>query len=198
MITLEALWTERNQAHLHRILLAAFAHPGEVLDMGEALDGRRALLGVLAPLTDAATTLADPDRLLDRRDHDFLGASITDAAHAAFVVARGGTAPAADLTLARGDLLAPERGATLVLDCDRIGAGSLRIDCTGPGIAEATAFAVEGLHPAWLELRRRHCARHPLGIDLILCDERRIAALPRTTRVAPTSHVARRTPNEES
>lgn len=186
MITLEAIWSDTAQSSLYRSLLAACSHPGEVMDVAAALDGQRAFLGVLATLVDAATTLADLDQVLDVQEHSLLGAITAEPATAAFVVARGSSAPAEDLILARGELLTPERGATLVLDCVRIGAGSLRIDCAGPGIAEATSLAVEGLHSAWLDLRARHCARHPLGIDLILCDERRITALPRTTRIIAT------------
>jgi alpha-D-ribose 1-methylphosphonate 5-triphosphate synthase subunit PhnH len=52
----------------------------------------------------------------------------------------------------------------------------------GPGIEAEARLRVAGLHPALWPLRAALC-RYPLGVDLILLDGDRIAAIPRSTNV---------------
>jgi len=54
---------------------------------------------------------------------------------------------------------------------------------TGPGIAAQAGLSPSGLAPAWLDARARWCADFPMGVDLVLADQTRLAVLPRTTKI---------------
>lgn len=54
---------------------------------------------------------------------------------------------------------------------------------TGPGIESAEALDVGGLPPAFWDERARSQALFPRGIDLILTDGDKLAAVPCTTVV---------------
>jgi alpha-D-ribose 1-methylphosphonate 5-triphosphate synthase subunit PhnH len=177
MITLAAPWTATSQRRVFRALLDAQARPGSVHDLGEA--GARASLAVLATLCDGATTLADPHGLLSAADRSRLGAVPAEIASAMFVHAAAAQ-PIEDAPC-RGDLLTPERGATVVLDCYAVGEGHA-VRLSGPGVDGATELRVLGLDAWWIQARNAWCARFPLGVDLVLCDARRIAAIPRSIR----------------
>ncbi|MCK6487395.1 MAG: phosphonate C-P lyase system protein PhnH [Planctomycetes bacterium] len=179
MITLAEPWTAAAQGRINRALLAALAHPGEVVDLGAA-GGGRAALAALATLADAAVALCDLHRLLDPAERSLLGAGEAGAAEAPFVLADGARAPDAGLRLNAGTQLRPESGATLVLECAEVGAGALALQLSGPGNAAARGLRLDGLDPAWLALREEH-AGFPCGLDLVLADRRRVACIPRTT-----------------
>ena len=187
MITLEPVWQDSAQVHIHRALLTATAHPGEVFDISRWTGGDDAALGVLATLVDGAVTCADPDELLNERERSLLGIMPAELAHAAFVLLAGRKAPPSDCLVSRGSLLTPERGATVILICDRIGddgpANDLRLWLEGPGIPRRRSLACTSLDPAWIAWRSHHCRGFPQGIDVVLADTRRIAVLPRTTRM---------------
>lgn len=79
-----------------------------------------------------------------------------------------------------GDALYPDEGATVIAPA-RLGEGTdLRL--TGPGIGGETRLRAGGLHPGLWPLRAR-LGRYPLGIEMILVDGDRVAALPRSTAV---------------
>lgn len=177
MIALDHPWVAVGQRRVFRVLLDAWARPGTVADLGEWSGGARARLAVLAGLCDAATTLHDTHGMLSDGDRSRLGARTAGVDIATFVLADGTRDPAR-LTPARGTLLAPERGATVVLDCQAVGEGpALRL--TGPGIDGVGELRVLGIDPHWWIARSAWCA-FPLGVDLILCDARRIACIPRS------------------
>lgn len=171
-------WRPTTQQRIFRRLLDCFAHPGRI---GSCVDaGREAPLAVLAALTDGATTLADPHGRLSPADWPLLEARPEAAERAAFVLADGGRGP--DFAPCLGTLAAPEAGATLVLALAALGRGP-RLRLAGPGIAAESMLAVDGLDPGWLSARAQWVAQFPLGVDLILCDGTRFAALPRSTRI---------------
>lgn len=180
MIVLDHPWTADGQRLTFRAVLEAWSRPGTVADLAAWSGGSRARTVVLAGLCDAATTLHDAHGLLDDGDRSRLGARAAAAGSAAFILADG-TRPPGDLAPACGSLLAPEQGATLVLDCQAVGEGpALRL--SGPGIDGSAELRVLGLDPQWWTERAAWCA-FPLGVDLILCDARRIACIPRTAAV---------------
>jgi alpha-D-ribose 1-methylphosphonate 5-triphosphate synthase subunit PhnH len=83
-------------------------------------------------------------------------------------------------------LEAPEAGATLLLRVDSLHdetVGELTLHLSGPGIRQQAVLGVSGLHPAWIVARNAWVANFPLGIEMVLCDENRFVALPRTTRI---------------
>ncbi len=180
MIVLDHPWTADGQRLAFRAVLETWSRPGAVTDLAAWSGGSRAYTVVLAGLCDAATTLHDAHGLLGDGDRSRLGARAAGAGSAAFVVADG-TRPPDGLVPACGSLLAPEQGATLVLDCQAVGEGpALRL--SGPGIDGSAELRVLGLDPGWWTARAAWCA-FPLGVDLILCDARRIACIPRTVAV---------------
>jgi alpha-D-ribose 1-methylphosphonate 5-triphosphate synthase subunit PhnH len=180
MIDLDHPWTADGQRLAFRSIFEAWSRPGTVVDVAAFCGGGRARLAVLAGLCDAATTLHDANGLCTEGDHSRLGVRAAAAGSAAFVLADG-RRPPAGLAPARGTLLAPEQGATVVLDCQAVGEGpALRL--SGPGVDGVGELRLLGLDPLWWTARAAWCA-FPLGVDLILCDARRIACLPRTTVV---------------
>ena len=180
MIDLDHPWTAEGQRLTFRTVFEAWSRPGTVCDVAAWCGGSRARTAILAGLCDAATTLHDVHGLLDDGDRSRLGARQAPAATAAFVLADGTRAPDG-LAPACGSLLAPEQGATLVLDCQAVGEGpALRL--AGPGIDGSAELRVLGLDPRWWAARSAWCA-FPVGVDLILCDARRIACIPRAVAV---------------
>ncbi|MGG5808219.1 phosphonate C-P lyase system protein PhnH [Falsiroseomonas sp. CW058] len=86
------------------------------------------------------------------------------------------------LSLPAGTEEEPEAGATLILDVAALEAGrGWRL--TGPGIRDAHRLHVAGAPAGFVADWARNRARHPRGVDVILCAGDRIAALPRTTTV---------------
>jgi alpha-D-ribose 1-methylphosphonate 5-triphosphate synthase subunit PhnH len=104
---------------------------------------------------------------------------MTEAARAAFLVACD--MPALD-TLYAGTHAAPEDAATLVLQVAQLGRGT-QYRLTGPGLPAPAAFAATGLPTDFVEQWRVNHARFPMGVDMILCGEDQIAALPRSVEI---------------
>jgi alpha-D-ribose 1-methylphosphonate 5-triphosphate synthase subunit PhnH len=173
------VWQPALQQHVFRRLLDCFAYPGRIASSGD--NDHEALITVLATLLDGETSLADPHNLIAAADWPKLQARPDAADSAAFVVADGTRAP--DFTPQLGTLESPERGATVVLAVTALGTGQ-RLRLSGPGIDGDNALAVSGLHPGWIDARADWVTAFPLGVDLILCDGARFAALPRTTHIA--------------
>jgi alpha-D-ribose 1-methylphosphonate 5-triphosphate synthase subunit PhnH len=76
----------------------------------------------------------------------------------------------------------PDRSTTLIVQVDRLAAGSGR-RLSGPGIAGHARLDVGGVTGSFWDALRRNHAQFPRGVDLILTSDDRVAALPRTTRV---------------
>lgn len=184
MLTLDPIWTPLPQQRIYRTLLGAFAEPGSVAALDDHAAPEPAWVGVLAALLDGTTPLHDHAQRLDDRQWRLLGAPRARLAEAAFVLADGGSAPSGDLAPRTGSLLAPEQGATVVLTVTEVGRGPLTLTVRGPGVDGIRRLAVAGLDRAWLASRAGWNAGFPLGVDLVLADRARIAAIPRTTVVA--------------
>lgn len=171
-------WAPLTQQFVFRRLMEAFSYPGRVQSLTCA-DEMSALTRVLATLVDAEVALADPQGLIAADDWRRLGARREAAEKAQYIVARGDLAPTFAPRV--GTLESPELGATVILCVDHLGDG-VPVALSGPGIDGVTRLAIGGLEPAWLARRATWNGAFPLGIDLILIDDTRLAALPRTTR----------------
>lgn len=182
MMTTESLWQGSVQQPLFRELLEAFSRPGDVRDLTRWIEGSSAQRAVLATLMDGEATLADPHQKIDAADWSLLQAQSGTAETARYVVIDGSLAP--DFEPATGTLNSPEFGATLLIAVTSVGAGAQSLQLTGPGIDGQRTVQLDGLDSGWLERRADWGAVFPLGVDIILCDTKRIIALPRTTRVA--------------
>lgn len=173
---------------IFRRVLEAMARPGRIETLEEApsapLAGFRAAGGVALTLLDFETPahlvgdLAAPDLANWLRFH--CGCPLVEApAAASFVFARADQAPAF-ATLNPGDPKYPDRSATLVLVTSSLTSGP-KVRLTGPGVNGEAICAPAGLAPAfWADMQANH-ALWPLGVDVILADDTRILALPRTT-----------------
>nr|WP_315170841.1 phosphonate C-P lyase system protein PhnH [uncultured Limnohabitans sp.] len=175
-------WSSPRQQTVFRQLLSAFSFPGRI----ETLTEGDALTQTLATLVDREATLADPQNLLNDLTRQRLQARMTGPERAQFIVADGSLSPIFEPSL--GTLESPEQSATILLKVTSLGKGACW-HLTGPGIATTQTLAIAGLDPAWLVRRQVWNEGFPLGVDLILMDETRVVALPRTT-VATSSTAA--------
>jgi len=170
------------QQQIFRDLLHVFSYPGRMV---QCTAESMTWLALLAALTDGEVTLADPHGLITADIWPKLEARSTTPDTATFIVADGGRAM--DFQPCIGSLESPENGATLLLRVASLSSehsdGGVQLKLTGPGIQGHTELSVSGLHPSWLIARAGLADAFPLGVDLLLCDERFIAALPRTTRI---------------
>jgi alpha-D-ribose 1-methylphosphonate 5-triphosphate synthase subunit PhnH len=180
MTTINGAWKPEYQQRTYRYLLHALSYPGVVatLDEGSA----PACEAVLATLCDHATSLCDHNSMLSPRSRSFMRAREADSTDADFVLCDAALEPRAiEPRLSR--LEHPEEGATLVLAGREVGDGPLVLVLSGPGIKSEARLKLTGFHPAWFERRQSWNESFPQGVDVILCDRTRVAALPRTTNV---------------
>lgn len=174
-----------------RAVLDAMARPGRIVEAGAGLTPP-------APLHPAAAAVAltlfdfDTPIWLDSRTETaglcaylrfHCGCPLVDApedARFALVGSPRLLPEIADFDL--GDDAFPERSATLILQTEGLAdGGGLRL--TGPGIETEHRLTVAGLPATFWKERARSQALFPRGIDLIMTDGERLAALPRTTLV---------------
>ncbi|EEA00996.1 phosphonate C-P lyase system protein PhnH [Burkholderia sp. H160] len=172
-------WTPLVQQRAFRRILDAFSYPGRICEL--ETQAAHVLPLMLATLADPATTLADPCGLVGAADRQRLGAKSASADLAQFVVMPGSQLPAVEP--ASGTLDSPESGATLVLVADEIKQGGGLV-LSGPGIQGSVSLQVSGVDPQWWKLRKQWNSGFPLGVDVVLLDERSVVALPRTIKIA--------------
>lgn len=91
-----------------------------------------------------------------------------------------------DLTLSRyaqGTPEYPDRSTTLIVETPALETGpELRV--CGPGVNGVAAFAPRGLPGDFVARWAANHAAYPLGLDILFCSGARIAALPRSSRIA--------------
>ena len=83
---------------------------------------------------------------------------------------------------AQGSDAYPDRSTTVILCVNALGRGD-RLRLSGPGIAGTCELAVSGLPARFIPWWHANNARFPRGVDLVLVDDRHIAALPRSIRI---------------
>lgn len=169
-------WQPTMQQTMFRSLLNAFSYPGLTTELTDA----NSSLAILATLVDAETTLADPDQLLSDLTKTRLNTSIVDTDKANYIIARGDLSPS--FTPQLGTLESPESGATVIVLVDSF-TDSGRWCLSGPGIEQSLYVDISGLESSWLHTRNIWCRDFPLGVDLILTDQKRCLALPRSTLI---------------
>tara|TARA_R110002072_G_scaffold79395_5_gene183217 strand:- start:405 stop:1034 length:630 start_codon:yes stop_codon:yes gene_type:complete len=180
-----------------RDVLRAMSRPGEVRETAVAINPPTPLTPAAAAVCLALLDFETP-LWIDGggRDADTASSFLTfhtgapraaGPAQADFVlIADGAALPAFD-AFRQGTDGAPEGSATVIVQVADLtaaspgDAGAWRL--TGPGIDGAAGLLVAGLPDGIIDGLARNANRFPCGIDLILCAGRRIAALPRTTRV---------------
>ncbi|MND47914.1 Alpha-D-ribose 1-methylphosphonate 5-triphosphate synthase subunit PhnH [compost metagenome] len=85
-------------------------------------------------------------------------------------------------SFAQGNAEFPDRSTTVVLAVSSLTSGR-SFSLKGPGIKDETVLTVDGLPQDFAAQWRENGALFPLGIDLVLVADGKIAALPRTTRI---------------
>ncbi len=168
-----------------RAMLHALSHPGRIIRLADL----PAAPAPLAPAAGAAAlAMCDADTLLW---HDageqaaawlrfHTGAPWGAPREARFAIATGAPPPLAGFCLGSDE--APQDGATLLLQVAGLEAAAGWL-LTGPGIQHETALCVTGLPPGFVAERAALGALFPRGLDIILCADALIAALPRTTSI---------------
>lgn len=174
----DAIFRPFAQQRVFRQLMDCFAYPGHIAELEH-----EALRAVLATLLDGETSLADPDRLVAPEDWPKLEVRAASPEAADFVVAAGAKAPGFAPRL--GTLESPETSTTLLLHVHALGRAGSRYRLTGPGVNGEATLAVDGLDARWVEARAQWVMSFPLGVDVILVDDARAVALPRTAQLAP-------------
>jgi alpha-D-ribose 1-methylphosphonate 5-triphosphate synthase subunit PhnH len=180
-----------------RDVLRAMSRPGEVRETTVQIDPPAPLDAAAAAVCLALLDFETP-LWIDGggRDTDAAAAFLafhTGASRAAgpaqadfVLIADGAALPGLD-AFRQGTDEAPEGSATVIVQVADLAAaspgaaGAWRL--TGPGIDGAAGLCVAGLPDGIVEQLARNADRFPCGVDLILCAGRRLAALPRTTRV---------------
>jgi alpha-D-ribose 1-methylphosphonate 5-triphosphate synthase subunit PhnH len=169
-----------------RAVLDAMARPGQVHHVGSALTAPapldRATAAVLLTLVDNETPLwVDSGAAEARAWLAFhCGAAIVDAPNAAMFA----------LTLSLSDLQQfsagthemPESSATLIVQVAALDAGA-RYRLSGPGLRSPVVLAVTGLPADFARIWQDNHAQYPCGVDVVLCADTALAALPRSVAI---------------
>ncbi|TWD76213.1 alpha-D-ribose 1-methylphosphonate 5-triphosphate synthase subunit PhnH [Variovorax beijingensis] len=179
-----------------RSALQALSHPGRIVELSHDAQapsqGHGASAALLLALLDPdcrlwlSPSLAGSDAAAWLRFHTGC-VLVEEPAQAQFAwIGQGDACPPLD-AFAQGSDAYPDQSATCVIDVMEVSAPAegnqpcwtLR----GPGIQDRTVLAVEGLAPAFAAQWSANHALFPRGVDVFLAAPRRIAGLPRTTRI---------------
>lgn len=186
MLSLNRIWQSPTQQCVYRQVLEATSYPGSVIDLGPTIGNSPSWLAILACLLDSATTLCDLHQNLSGEDWLKLEAESAPLELSAFVLASASDPPGtAQPNL--GDPQRPDQGATLILIGRGIHRtaqeGHLQLSITGPGVpaGQSAQVGLDGFHVQWFRRRAQWVSDFPLGVDVILCDQRQLLALPRTS-----------------
>lgn len=169
-----------------RAVLDAMARPGRIHYAGQGLTTPapldRATAAVLLTLVDNETPLwIGTDATAAREWLAFhCGADCVDVADAAaFALALS----LPDLrSLCAGTHETPESSTTLILQVSSLGRGET-YRLFGPGLREPTLFSVTGLPRDFVQTWQQNHALFPRGIDIVLCADTALAALPRSLSI---------------
>ena len=177
---------ERRARETFHALLHALSQPGQPQTLPAATDAHTALAHIGATLLDLETTYYTPDAPLAETLRA-TGARHLDAAEAAyhFYPQWDDTAQAGIAAAPRGDMLYPERAATLVLALPLEGGPAQQWD--GPGIDGTLRTHLAAPEAFWL--LREQAVFYPLGWDVVFVSANpagagQVLGLPRTTHVA--------------
>jgi alpha-D-ribose 1-methylphosphonate 5-triphosphate synthase subunit PhnH len=175
---------EIDAAYAFRALMNAMAKPGTVA----AITGASAPAPLSAAASTALLTLCDADTpiyLAGEFDNQaikdwiafHIGAPISTRESAQFAVGRlKDLLPIDGFPVGTAEY--PDRSTTLIVEMDELSEkGSV---LSGPGIKDTTCFGL----PGDVALFQSNSTMFPLGLDFMFTSGSKIAALPRTTKVA--------------
>jgi alpha-D-ribose 1-methylphosphonate 5-triphosphate synthase subunit PhnH len=192
-----------------RVLLDAMSAPGSILTLPDsAIDGLAPSAADMAPPTGigmAATllTLLDADTpvhlagaLANAQTQAYLrfhtGARAAPLGATTSVVALSAREANAELwsRLVLGSDEAPQDGATLIVEVDALSNDamldtprSIALTLRGPGVKTTQRLAVDGLPEAFWRWRLELQSAMPRGVDIVLVQGTRLAAIPRSSLI---------------
>lgn len=163
-------------------LMWSLSHPGRIHEFDASqkhLPDNLAAIGDC--LLDLETTFFTPDPLLARRLEQTTArpAPAEEAAYHFYPQVRGQDLDAIKRAPV-GDMLYPDRAATLILGCSL--AQGMELMLSGPGIKTQKSIRVHYL-PTDLWALRKQTLRYPIGWDMFLVDKNRVMGIPRTTLI---------------
>jgi alpha-D-ribose 1-methylphosphonate 5-triphosphate synthase subunit PhnH len=174
-----------------RAVLDAMSHPGRVHTVELTLQAPAPLTPLAAAI---ALTLADFETTLwvqasqnaeavARYLRFHCGSPLATATAAArFAMIHDASGMPALSAFAMGAAEYPDRSCTLIVQVASLDSGT-PVRLRGPGIRDEAKLAVAGLPARFWQEWRDNTAQFPLGVDVILVADRKIAALVRTTQV---------------
>lgn len=172
-----------------RAILDAMAHPGRIDSLAVELDPPAPLapasLAVMLSLCDHETPLWLDDAAAgfatSLRFH--CGSPLVKAADKAAFALCCGPLPALS-GFAPGTAEYPEHSTTVICQVSALGRG-VPLSLHGPGIEGRTTLAVSGLPNDFCAQWQANGALFPQGVDIILTEGHRLAALPRSVKIEP-------------
>lgn len=176
--------------HSFRRLLKAMSEPGVIVGLHQLQHGWQPLdiatTSVLLTLADGDTPVwlspALSNDLLSQNLRFHTGAPLCDQPESAqFAIADSQITGHQMSQLNQGNALAPEQGATLILQLNSLSGGRM-LRLTGAGIPEERMVAPR-LPDCIVNTLTERQHPFPLGIDLLLTCSERLLAIPRTTCV---------------
>lgn len=171
--------TEAANRNTFLALMWALSYPGRIYTLTDAPS--RSFVSIASALLDLETSFYTPDPALEMtlRQTTARPATIATAAYIFF-----SSVTESDLTLFEqasvGDMLFPDKAATLILGCT-FGSGPL-LALSGPGVNDIATVHVSGLPPGFWALRER-MRRYPLGWDIFLVAGADLIGIPRSSAV---------------
>ncbi len=170
-----------------RAVLEAMSRPGSIVTAGMGLAPPTPLMPAAAAV---ALTLADADTPLWQDAGEdaanwiafHCGAPMMATPGEATIALVADGLPALS-SFACGTEEEPQRGATLIVQVASLSDADGWV-LTGPGIERTHRLRVDGLPADFLPQWAANRADFPCGVDIILCAGTRLAALPRTVRIA--------------
>ena len=174
-----------------RAILDAMAHPGRIATVGMQLSPPAPLapasLACVLSLCDHETPLWLDDAAsgLAASFRFHCGAPLVDAGNsAAFALCCGPMPPLA--SFAQGTAEYPEHSTTVICQVSALGDG-VPLVLRGPGIDGSERLLVAGLPDDFCTQWAANGALFPQGVDVILAQGQRLAALPRSVKIEPES-----------
>ena len=176
-----------------RVVMNALARPGSIRQLPVVCAPPQPLAAttgaLLLTLADFETALWLDDSLA--RDEAVTGwirfhcgaPIVDDPAVATFAVATGPQHLPALSAFSTGSADYPDRSTTLILQVKSM-SGEPGVGLTGPGIETAAHLNPNPLPPTFWQDAAHNNTLYPRGIDIVFAAPTRIAALPRSTRIA--------------
>ena len=173
--------TEEQTHRTFLTMMWALSHPGRLFELSPGTGSVYNMTLAAQTLLDLETSFYTPDiELAEALSRTTAVSATPDKAFYHFYPSVVKTDLEMIAEARVGEMMYPDRGATLVLGC-RLGTGDT-FTFAGPGIQGETAVKIAFLPPEFWELREQNI-NYPLGWDVFLIDGNRVIGIPRTTKV---------------